>query len=81
MCSIIAKCIVCVCSALSYILSFFLYYMLAQLSVTIFGGVEKEDFIVRLFFNNRRTGPRQSYHQSTAKGQEYNTKVQALEIV
>jgi len=40
--------------------------MLAQLNVTTFGGVEKEDFIVRLFFNNRQTGPRQSYHRGIA---------------
>jgi len=41
--------------------------MLAQLSVTTFGGVEKEDFIVRhSFCNNRQTGPRQSYHKDIA---------------
>ena len=38
------KGIVCVCSALSFVLSFFLSNTLAQLSVTTFGGVEKEDF-------------------------------------
>ena len=38
----------CVCSALTVVLSFFLSNILAQLSVTTFGGVEKEDFFVTI---------------------------------
>jgi len=55
------KSIVCVFSALS--LCFFVFFFpstLAQLSVTTFVGVEKEDFF---FCNKKQTGPRQSYHK------------------